>query len=62
MARLDMSDYVQAEGMETDDQKLIAKLFARQKKAQDCKHLDGIRMIRNFVTPNKMTQWGVPKK
>jgi len=29
MARLDMADYVQAEGNETEEQKLIAKLFAR---------------------------------
>lgn len=62
MARLDMADYVQAEGNETEEQKLIAKLFARQRKAQNCKHLDGIKMIKNFVTPNKMTRWGVAKK
>lgn len=61
MEQLNMEDY-RGLGETEEDRKRIQQLFERQAAARKNKHLDGVKMINEFVAPNRMTQWKVPSK
>lgn len=60
MEQLNMENY-RGLGETEEDKKRIQQLFERQAAARKNKHLDGVKMISEFVAPNRMTQWRVPK-
>ena len=58
MQELNINDYV-AENADRNRQ--ILKFVFNQTKGIT-QTLDGVKMIENFVEPNKMTQWNLTKK
>lgn len=61
MEQLNMEEY-RGFGDTEEERQTIQKLFDRQAAARQNKHLDGIKMISEFVAPNRMTQWKVSNK
>ena len=61
MEKLNMEDQTGL-GETEEERRTIQKLFDRQAAARKNKHLDGVKMISEFVAPNRMTQWKVSNK
>ena len=61
MKKLNMADYA-GFGATEEERRTIQKLFDRQAAARENPHLDGVRMISEFVAPNRMTQWKLSKQ
>ena len=59
MQELSVGDYYTGDDREKDE-KAIQFFFNKDSGA--ARHLDGVRMIKQFVQPNRMTQWSLTKK